>query len=437
MNKVSVRHSNFSPIGGGSGRALAVGVSARALVAALTDSNFRVISVDAFGDQDTQENAIQTIILPQWGTTISELSLQPEPETRRLAESSDTYLAQNYPVFWAGGTENWPEMVTYLAGHPKLRLLAPSEDQLKLLRSARLWAQVAQQAGLGFPESIDHLGPFGQVAHQSIKSRWLRKKVIGGGGFGVTISEQLPTIPQSSCEYFQQEICGTVMGVNFSVAWNRDSAGTGRDAMPEVTLMGIVQSWSSDQWPGPSEFIYRGSWGPIAISQSLQDRLSHLAQLLATETGITGWLQMDCIEDQHGQCWLLEVNPRWTAGMEVLLRSGVTNPAAHHAAAWGYPNPSSLLQVRQPNSLIGKAILYAPCKLLLTSQRVDQLQSLPRERFADIPSDQMKDRWLDEGSPILTVLASCDPQLSLPAARKVLLDQLQQSARQVAGFLMS
>lgn len=435
MNKVSVRHTSFSPIRGVGGRALAVGVSVRALVAALNDSSFRVISVDAFGDQDTRENVEQTIILPQWGTTMSELSLQTELDSGSLTRSDDSQAKPLCPVFGAGGTENWPELISYLTGHPKLRSLAPSQDQLKLLRSARLWAQAAQQSGIGFPQSIDHLGPFGQGANNTLASRWLLKKLNSGGGSGVSVCELASVCSISPNEYVQQEICGPVMGVNFCVAWNRTLETAKSDLTPNLTWMGVVQSWSGEQWPGPTEFAYRGSWGPVAISEPLRARLEYLALLIAKETGITGWLQMDCIESSDGQWWLLEVNPRWTAGMEVLLRSGVTNPAAHHAAAWGYPSLEPQLQVRQPNTLIGKAIVYAPSELLLDNNRVDLLHSLPRERFADIPSNQMKGRWLDAGSPVLTVLASCAPHVPQSEAQQILLEQLRLSAQQVRDIL--
>src|SRR5690606_12438725 len=104
------------------------------------------------------------------------------------------------------------------------------------------------------------------------------------------------------------------------------------------------------------------------------------------------------------------LNPRWTAGMEVLHLAG-NNPVQHHHRAWRSEavadatpprgisaseitsrNLPAVRSMAEPLSgaelSFGKASVYAPQKFELTHRHIESLHQLPRQHFADLPSHQ-------------------------------------------------
>jgi len=206
------------------------------------------------------------------------------------------------------------------------------------------------------------------------------------------------------------------------------------DSDLHIRYLGTTESWRAEDWLGPTEFIYRGSWGPIALTQVQQSQVVEAARWLALETGVTGWLQIDFIEDPEGMLWFLELNPRWSAGMEVLHRSGLANPAAEHANAWGHTTEDGCrasLQSSQGSNFIGKAIVYCPRDIRVQAETVRGLQALPRDRFADIPSCSNIGQILHSGQPLLTVLASISSAVSPAEARGQILAKLLAAANEL------
>lgn len=240
--------------------------------------------------------------------------------------------------------------------------------------------------------------------------------------------------------HLQQHISGRVLGVTCIVQWplqaSSKAGGPGLDesqmaVQPQIRYLGATESWQADDWRGPTEFIYRGSWGPIGLTDSQQKQVIQAARYLAGLTRLTGWLQFDLIEDHDGLLWLLEVNPRWTAGMEVLHRSGLVNPALEHARAWGVLPQQDLSSdsVESSCKRIGKAIVYCERDLLLSEDVILRLQSLPRAGYADIPSSRNLGQVVRAGHPLLTVLADTTVNTGHEQARSQLLQKLQAAER--------
>ena len=68
--------------------------------------------------------------------------------------------------------------------------------------------------------------------------------------------------------------------------------------------------------PG-SPFAYRGSIGPVTISERLKARLDLMGRVLASEFALVGLFGVDFIL-RDDEPWPVEVNPRYTASVEVL-----------------------------------------------------------------------------------------------------------------------
>ena len=125
--------------------------------------------------------------------------------------------------------------------------------------------------------------------------------------------------------------------------------------------------------------------------------------------------------DTNGNAWLLEINPRWSASMELHEAiSGYSWMREHLRAITGDRTPVKTSEpVYSTGKLFGKAIVYAPRNLETTETSLQKLWDLRwlgtvseleeqstdgpfRFRVADIP----KDTHFPEGVPVLTVYST-------------------------------
>ncbi len=186
----------------------------------------------------------------------------------------------------------------------------------------------------------------------------------------------------------------------------------------DKSAVGITQAIDSYQWPGPTEFIYRGSLGPIQVAPNVHMALEQLGQRVAGALpDYRGYLQADLIEDAAQNVWLLELNPRWTAGMEVLheaARTAAQSPLAAHLRAWEIQSPPRDHWPKPITNFVSKAIYYAPSDLQLDQATRRSLYSLRAWQpthlanvqwsLADLPNvTEPTPVRFNMGEPILTV----------------------------------
>lgn len=235
--------------------------------------------------------------------------------------------------------------------------------------------------------------------------------------------------PGPAHHYLQQWIPGCVIGAHC----NLTAQGS--------ELLGITEAFNHEDWIGPTEFAYRGSWGPLPVSEhpQLTQPLLRLAEAVRVATGLRGWVQFDLIEASDGQRWLLEINPRWAAGMELLVDSGGTNPVEAHLRAFGLLATGSSQSTPLPESQVScsaKAILYAPAPLELTDRLVSQLQQFAG--IADIPANSARGQVIARGHPVLTVKARLDAatasSLSARERKARLLTKLKLRSEQIIAL---
>ncbi|MCA9132896.1 MAG: ATP-grasp domain-containing protein [Planctomycetales bacterium] len=411
-------------------RPIVVGFAARALAVATASLGRRPIVVDHFADHDCQQCAEACFQLPQWG----EARPFPSEVWKRLlrvagAGSIPSPSLPRPPLLLGGGTENWPQLVDAL--HGPFHVLGPTSTQLSLLRCRHFWQDLAEQNHCRFPESRSDLR-----STASGLAGWLSKPLRGAGGLGIRrlapAASSPPTPPDGRERYWQREIQGRALGAHCILYNDR------------VQLLGITASFSADDWPGPSEFVYRGSWGPVPLCVEQQRVILGLCQAVRHASGLRGWLQIDFIEDSAGELWLLELNPRWAAGMEILLNSGV-NAVAHHLAAWDWAQgrwPSVRTQTETTARTQGaensarqfaKAIVYAQRDIELSKDRLRALHALPPAEFADLPSRDMLGQTVAAGHPLLTVRTALTTDGHGSQVRQNLLRALHLLRQQVAS----
>jgi predicted ATP-grasp superfamily ATP-dependent carboligase len=286
--------------------------------------------------------------------------------------------APTSPWIYTGGLENWPELVSRIA---KTRpLLGNDAVSLALARDPVHWSGLLREAGLPCPLVLAANGNKGSFAGR----QWLRKPLRGAGGRGVAFARD--DRPHSG--YYLQEY---IAGEACSAIYAADAQG--------VLLLGATQQLVGTEWLHAPPFGYCGSIGPLPLTNSVRADLEKLGGVLSTGCRLHGVFGVDYIL-RDGQPWPVEINPRYTASIEVIeLATGISALGIHQ----GTPNPPA------KDQCIGKAFLFAsknlrfppsgPWEALLRDPpALDEIPS-----FADIPA---VGEQIDAGWPILTFFTS-------------------------------
>jgi len=366
---------------------IAIGYSVRALVEACAHAGLTCMAVDHFGDADTRVFSNDRWIhlkLTEQGL------LSQETESGLQAIATELHLQNKRTVFLlAGGMENLGAACEQLRSIAEV--LGPNEAQRKALRDIRFLQAIATECGLRIPAMRPNI--------EGVSS-WLWKPVLGAGG--LHISRKLDVTKPTSEGYWQQFIHGESIGVSCLV----DGAG--------VQVLGATGGLTARDWPGPLEFIYRGSYGPVALSTDCESKIELLCTRIHKCTGYSGWLQFDFVREENeledqAELWLLECNPRWAAGMEVFLNAGRENPVRELLRHFQFELPNSVstaflkppVDAADAKASFAKAVLYAVQPIELNNDSIAKLQSI--DRIADLP---YAPQLIEAGHPIVTVRAS-------------------------------
>jgi predicted ATP-grasp superfamily ATP-dependent carboligase len=228
---------------------------------------------------------------------------------------------------------------------------------------------------------------------------WLRKPRLGGGGSGV--ADWLPGEPLHARELVQERIDGIAASVSF--------AADGRRAV----LLGLCEALSGDPAFGARRYRYAGSLYPFPADSQLIERLDAVVQLATRTFGLVGVNGIDFVV-REGNAFVLELNPRYCASMELIERSRGLSLFATHEAACGGVLPAA--SVGSPvGETVGKAILWARRDLVAGDTR----SWLARDDVRDVPHPGERIR---SGHPVCTVFArgadgsACRASLAAAAA---------------------
>jgi predicted ATP-grasp superfamily ATP-dependent carboligase len=172
-------------------------------------------------------------------------------------------------------------------------------------------------------------------------------------------------------------------------------------------LVGTTRQLVGEDWLHAKTFQYCGSIGPLPLSHRTQKVCTELGQVLASEFSLKGLFGIDAVLRDDG-LWPVEINPRYTASVEVLEIVTGISALAMHAQAF---DPVARDPVRIPSQLpemIGKAIYYAKANFtfpeggpwLKTLESPRDPWQLPQ--YADIPESG---HFFRTGQPVLTFFA--------------------------------
>lgn len=302
--------------------------------------------------------------------------------------------APDAPWMYTGALENHPALVDRLAA--RRRLWGNSGEALRRVRDPFLLAHTLRAHDLPMPDCrhIDALPEDGE------RRDWLLKPRHSAGGrrIGFLTTQSLEQHLGGCAWYVQRFVPGTPLAAVLIAAAGR------------ATLLGITRQCLAANGQG-EPFVYTGSIGPWPLGGEQLQALHRLGDLLATQFGLAGVMGVDMVLDDNGRPWTIEVNPRYTASMEVLDRAlGISCIAAHAAAFEGQPSEchGSVSRAMNPSaSYCGKRFLIAPHDLHISEKRSrrwleQSSEAVDRPPLADIPA---AGTTLRRGQPVLTMLA--------------------------------
>jgi predicted ATP-grasp superfamily ATP-dependent carboligase len=319
-------------------------------------------------------------------------------------------------VVLCGGMENKPQLVDQL-----IRLGArcgTTGDALRELRSCTNWKRWAEASSIAWPPTY---GPFDSASSElnTLRNRldrkrlWLLKPANGAGGIHVRpLADETSFEPtnviqsQAALWYVQQYIPGKSIGVSYC----SDRLGT--------HVVGIARGIDPLELEAPLPFVYRGNVASISVEKQVRDSIQVFGQQVAKQTGLLGLWQADFQLDSDGRLWLLEINPRWSASMEL------------HETLQGFSWMRKHLEIlRSPSEFIAddsdrctvsdgqiaKWIVYAPRDMNLSDDQIGRLWESRWDgtlselevgpfRMADIPESMPGGLSIPQGMPIATVL---------------------------------
>jgi predicted ATP-grasp superfamily ATP-dependent carboligase len=293
-------------------------------------------------------------------------------------------LGGSQPGSWlyTGALENHPELISRWQGIRPL--LGNSAEVLRLVRNPAMVSAVLRNAGLAAP--LVRL----EGANLPRDGTWLRKPRRSAGGARIARLDAEGHDPAKSDEfYFQQQIEGTSVSAVY--------VATAR----EVRLIGVTEQLCGTRWGGDTEFRYCGSIGPRPLAPQIMNQFQRIGETLHQSFALLGLFGVDAIL-QDGVVWPVEVNPRYTASVEVIERAAAFNAVASHVSAC---RKGELPELSTPRQQSGKLIVWAVRKCLFPAHGdlPAGLRACPSTpALADIPA---ADTPIEAGWPIATVLA--------------------------------
>ena len=370
-----------------------LGASARAAAHSARQAGFLPAAADLFGDRDLAQIA-------NW------VAIQDYPQGLPAAAAK----LPRGPWLYTGGLENHPELVDRVAATRPL--LGNPGSVLRMVRDPFQLADCLRRHELDTPQVLR------EPPRRAAGERWLRKPLRSCGGHGIEVlarkrPDSMPMHGNPECFYQQ-----FVRGVSFSAVFIA-AGGT-------AVLIGVTRQMVGESWTGAHRFAYCGSLWPARLDLGSLAILSRLGECLAADFCLTGLFGMDFVMGGN-RLYVVEVNPRYVASIEVLERASATahSVVQQHVDACRAGILPATIATKERTSC-GKAILYATSPIRIGERFEQQIGSMNGDRpwppLADIP---VEGAVIQTGQPILTLRA----EAPTPRAVRNRLRQLAQQIR--------
>ncbi|WP_197526216.1 ATP-grasp domain-containing protein [Botrimarina colliarenosi] len=316
-------------------------------------AGFEVVGADLFADSDLD-------------------GVCPVTKIDRYPDGLSDWLAAQDVDAWmyTGALENYPDLVE------KMTTIAPlwgvHGETLRRCRDPLVLQDVFAAEGIAFPETLPRNTP------PTDDTLWLAKTYRHSAGAGVWRYGEQPT---GADVYAQRFAEGTPESVLFTVS----SAG--------VTLLGKSEQQLR------SGFGYAGSIVSTEHQGVDAERFAALGRVLSERLALRGLVGVDYVAQGQRFC-VIEINPRYTASVEVLERATGVSAVAAHAGCFARACQSKPSGERVP--VVGKRVLYAPRRIDIDQELAMKLLDLSKAgRVADVPR---VGATIGAGEPFCTIL---------------------------------
>jgi uncharacterized protein len=403
-------------------RVLLAGVSTRAAAESAARAGFVVTAIDAFGDLD-QHASVTACALSQRFTAHAAARA-----ARHIQCDAVAYLS-NF--------ENHPGAVRTLATGRALWGNTP--DVLRRVRDPMVVTQTLGRRGFAVPavrfaeRGARKLEP--GTRNPEPGTRWLVKPFASGGGRRVRAWRPGAQVPRGC--YLQELVDGTPGSVVFVAAGGR------------AVALGMSWQLVGEDAFGAAGYKYCGNiFMPAGDARGADDELlmNHacaLCRVAAEEFSLVGVNGIDFIA-RGSDAYAIEVNPRWSASMELVERAyGLSVFSAHAGAcAAGVLPEFDLAAARRGVCAVGKAVVFARRDIVVGDTRawvsagtgeavgpaLSAPPTLPAHEIAEIRDVPRPGERILAGRPVCTVFASGSDGAACHAA-------LVQRAERVYGEL--
>jgi predicted ATP-grasp superfamily ATP-dependent carboligase len=277
-----------------------VAASGRALAASARRAGYAPLIVDWFGDADTLAYAEAHARVDGLAHGFKRASLDAA-----LAK----VIGEREPCGLVCGTgfEDRPALMDHMA--QLLPIPGNVAATIAALKDPQAFASLCRDCGIAHPE-VTFTRP---VDAQG----WLAKRIGGAGGSHIRIATEHTA---RRGYYHQRAVAGVAISAQFLADGTR------------ALVVGF-----SEQWAAPTErqpFRYGGAARPAHLAQETADALADAVQRIAAASRLAGLNSADFLVGEHG-FWLLEVNPRPSATLDIFEPPGGSLFALHMSACDG------------------------------------------------------------------------------------------------------
>jgi len=359
-----------------------VGASVRGFAQSAAAAGWDVYAADLFADHDLRLAARAVVRAADVAGSY--------PES--LAVAAERF--PHAPWCYTGAVENHPNLIDTMAG--RRRLAGNDGRRVRAIRDPARVAAAARDAGLSFPDTHRH------PAGLPVDGSFLVKPVASAGGRG--IRRWHGGQPPGEPAVWQRHIPGSSVAAAFVCDGRR------------ARLLSITRQLVGLACCHAAPFAYCGSLRGTArhpldgVPDAAAEAWARFGDVLAATFGLIGVIGVDAVVDAEGRLWIIEVNPRPTASMELHERATGESIAALHLHACGVPGPPSA-RLPAADACWAKAVLHAPHECRVDAALAGRWAAWAAEwaardggwaAVADLP---VADQTIRPRAPLLTVFA--------------------------------
>lgn len=260
--------------------------SGRMLAQMAKNSGYDVVVIDCFSDTDTQILSLECI-------KVDSLALDS-------IKPAVCHLASQYKRSFAivgSGFERYFSSLKYL--HQKLKVLGNTPSVFSAVQNKPDFFSTLKQLKIPYPES------YFQVPE--LKNGWLVKPMQGEGGLGI---KKFKSLSETHANCYWQRF---ISGIPLSVLFIANGSGFKICGFHQQNIASISDN----------EFVFSGVISQPELDEEIKIQLNHWVSSLVKEFGLIGLNSIDFILDSD-QCYVLEINPRPSASMQLYDSNLVT-----------------------------------------------------------------------------------------------------------------